>query len=138
MTTTKPSSIDEYIASFSIDIQNILKQIRATIKKAAPNAEESISYGMPTYKLFGKRLAYFAAFKSHIGFYAIPTGHTEFEKELLKYKQGKGSVQFPLDKPMPLSLITKIVKFRVKENLSANKHGKEKMKTSSRRHQNEE
>jgi uncharacterized protein YdhG (YjbR/CyaY superfamily) len=117
MATTKPNDIDEYIACYPKDIQNTLGEIRATIKNAAPNAEETISYGMPAYKLFGRPLVYFAAFKNHIGFYATPTGHSEFAEELLKYKQGKGSVQFPLDKPMPLNLITKIVKFRVNENL---------------------
>jgi uncharacterized protein YdhG (YjbR/CyaY superfamily) len=87
-----------------------------TIKKAAPDAEELISYKMPAFKQNGM-LVYFAAFKKHIGFYATPTGHREFENELSVYKQGKGSVQFPIDKPMPLNLISKIVKFRVKENL---------------------
>lgn len=86
-----------------------------------PDAEESISYGMPAYKLNGKALVYFAAFKNHIGFYATPSGHSEFTMELSKYKQGKGSVQFPLDKPLPSGLITKIVKFRVKENLQKQK-----------------
>ncbi len=117
MTTTKPKDIDEYIAGFPKDIQNNLEQIRSTIKKVAPEAEESIGYGMPAFKTNGRPLVYFAAFKNHIGFYAIPTGHSEFAKELSNYKQGKGSVQFPLDKPMPLNLITKIVRFRVKENL---------------------
>ncbi len=117
MTTTKPKDIDEYIAGFPEDIQNNLEQIRSEIKKVAPEAEESIGYGMPAYKINGKALVYFAAFKNHIGFYATPTGHAEFVKELSIYKQGKGSVQFPFDKAMPLSLISEIVKFRVKENL---------------------
>jgi uncharacterized protein YdhG (YjbR/CyaY superfamily) len=122
--TTKPKDIDEYIAGFPKGTQNNLERIRATVKKAAPKAEESISYGMPAFKTNGKPLVYFAAFKNHIGFYATPTGHSEFEKELSKYKKGKGSVQFPLDKPMPFNLITKIVKFRVKGNLQ-----RAKMKT---------
>ena len=109
--------IDEYIKTFSKDIQELLEVIRATIIKAAPEAKESISYGMPAFKLNGRPLVYFAAFKNHIGFYATPTGHAEFVKELSKYKQGKGSVQFPLNKPMPLDLISKIVKFRAAENL---------------------
>jgi uncharacterized protein YdhG (YjbR/CyaY superfamily) len=116
MITIKPKDIDEYIAGFPEDIQDILEQIRATIKKAAPNAEETIKYSMPTFTLNGN-LVYFAVFKNHIGFYPVPTGNETFKKELSAYKQGKGSVQFPLDKPMPLSLITKIVKLRVKKNL---------------------
>lgn len=116
MKTTKPSSVDEYIDSFPKDDQKILKQVRATIKKAAPKAEEMISYGMPGYKLNKAALVYFAGYENHIGFYATPTGHKAFTKELSKYKQGKGSVQFPIDEPMPLTLIAKIVKFRVKEN----------------------
>ncbi len=111
----KPNNIDEYISSFPKDIQIILEQVRATIQKAAPDATETISYSIPTFKLNGN-LVHFAAFKNHIGFYATPTGHKAFEKELSIYKQGKGSVQFPLDKRMPLALITKIVKYRVKEN----------------------
>jgi uncharacterized protein YdhG (YjbR/CyaY superfamily) len=117
MTKTKPKNVNEYIAKFPQDTQKILEQIRGTVKKAAPDADESISYGMPALKTNGKPLVYFAAFANHIGFYATPTGHSEFAKELSKYKQGKGSVQFPIDKPMPLSLISKIVKFRVKGNM---------------------
>ena len=109
-------NVDEYIADFPTETQAILEEIRATIQTVAPNADESISYGMPGYKLNGKPLVYFAAFKNHIGFYATPTGHAEFAEELSKYKQGKGSVQFPIDKPMPMDLITKIVKFRVRQN----------------------
>jgi uncharacterized protein YdhG (YjbR/CyaY superfamily) len=112
----KPTAnVDEYIAAFPKDVQQLLKQMRAAIKAAAPKAEELISYGMPAYKYHGQ-LVFFAAFKNHIGFYATPAGHKAFEKELAKYKQGKGSVQFPVEEPLPLSLITKIVKFRVKEN----------------------
>ena len=121
MTTAKAKDIDEYIAGFPKDIQKILEQIRTTIKKAAPKAEETISYAIPTFAMKRKYLVYFAAFKNHIGFYATPTGHEEFKEELSHFKQGKGSVQFPLDKPMPLTLITKIVKFRVKENLKNEK-----------------
>lgn len=113
----KFKNTDDYIKSFPKDVRQRLEQIRTIIKNTAPDAEESISYGMPAYKLKGKPLVYFAAFKNHIGFYATPSGHSEFAKELSKYKQGKGSVQFTLDKPLPLGLITKIVKFRVKENL---------------------
>ena len=111
-------TVDNYIGSFPQSIQILLEKVRATIKENAPEAAESIAYQMPAYKTNGKPLVYFAAFKNHIGFYATPTGHSEFAKELSKYKQGKGSVQFPFDKPIPFDLIGRIVKFRVKENVS--------------------
>jgi uncharacterized protein YdhG (YjbR/CyaY superfamily) len=111
------TSIDEYIAAFPKEIQQILEEIRATIKAAAPEAEEKISYQMPTFTLKGN-LVHFAAFKKHIGFYPVPTGIEKFKKELSAYQGAKGSVQFPLDKPIPHALISKIVKFRVKENLA--------------------
>ena len=114
---TVPKNIDEYIADFPKDVQKILEQVRATIKKAAPAAEEKISYGIPTFTLNGN-LVHFGGFKNHIGFYPTPTGTETFEKELSVYKTGKGSVQFPLDEPMPLHLITQIVKFRVQKNLA--------------------
>ena len=114
-------NIDEYINTFPKETQELLGQILRTIRQAAPEAEESISYGMPAFKTNGKPLVYFAAFKNHIGFYATPTGHKEFADELSKYKQGKGSVQFPINKPMPLDLIEKITRFRIKENLSKSK-----------------
>ncbi len=117
MKEKKPSTIDEYIASFPDDVQGILETMRRTIKKAAPTAEETIRYQMPTFKLNGKNLVHFAAFKHHIGFYPIPSGITAFQKELSVYKQGKGSVQFPLDKPMPYDLVKRIVLFRVNETL---------------------
>ena len=110
------ASVDDYIHSFPEGIQGLLKEIRRTIKENAPNASEGISYGMPAYKLRGKPLVYFAAFAKHIGFYATPSGHAEFSEKLSKYKQGKGSVQFPLNQPIPYELITEIVLFRVKEN----------------------
>ena len=113
---TTYTTIDEYISSFPADVQAILQKIRATICKAAPGAEEAISYQMPTFKLNGN-LVHFAAFKNHIGFYPVPSGIEKFKKELSVYPQGKGSVQFPLDRPIPYVLISKIVKFRVKENL---------------------
>jgi len=109
-------SIDEYIATFPEEIQKILEELRATIKAAAPEAEEKISYQMPTFALKGN-LVHFAAFKNHIGFYPIPDGIEEFKDELSAYKGGKGSVQFPLDKPLPFNLISRIVKFRVRQNL---------------------
>lgn len=108
--------IDEYIAGFPKEVQDILQQVRATIKKAAPAAEEKISYAIPTFFLQGN-LVHFAAFKNHIGFYPTPSGIEEFEKDLSIYKRAKGSVQFPLDKPMPLNLISRMVKFRIKKNL---------------------
>ncbi|MBD2754468.1 iron chaperone [Spirosoma validum] len=116
MTTDKPNTIDEYIAEFPEDVQERLQQIRATIKRAAPDAEETIKYAMPTFTLKGN-LVYFAAFKNHIGFYATPKGNEAFQKELSAYKQGKGSIQFPLNKPMPLDLIARMVKYRVEENV---------------------
>ncbi|MBN2637111.1 MAG: DUF1801 domain-containing protein [Prolixibacteraceae bacterium] len=91
-------------------------QIRETIREVAPEAKKSINYGMPAYKLNKKPLVYFAAFKNHIGFYASPSGHSEFSKELSKYKQGKGSVQFLVNKPLPLDLVKRITDFRVREN----------------------
>lgn len=114
--TPKPVNVDEYIAGFPNDVQEVLEKIRMTIHKAAPDAKEKISYSMPAFEQNGT-VVYFAAFKNHIGLYALPSGHEEFKKALSKYKSGKGSVQFPLNQPMPYDLITKIVKFRVKENL---------------------
>ena len=116
MIPNNAKNIDEYIAAFPEEIQAMLEQIRATISKVAPTAEEAIKYAIPTFVLNGRNLVHFAAFKNHIGFYPTPTGIESFQKELSKYKQGKGSVQFPLDEPMPLALITKIVKFNMVRN----------------------
>ena len=113
---TELKNVDEYIRSFPEDIQALLSKIRETIKEKAPEAVEEISYGMPAYRANKKPLVYFSAFKNHIGFYATPTGHTQFADELSIYKQGKGSVQFPLNKPIPYDLIGRIVEFRLKEN----------------------
>ncbi len=113
---TAPKTADQYIAGFPPDVQEILKKIRMTIRKAAPNAQETIKYRIPTFTLKGN-LVHFAAFKKHIGFYPTPTGTAKFKKELSVYEGAKGSVQFPLDKPIPFDLIRRIVKFRVKENL---------------------
>jgi len=113
---TAPKNIDEYIAGFPPEIQEILQKIRLTIRKAAPKAEEAISYMIPTFKLHGN-LVHFAAYKNHIGFYPAPRGIEAFKEELSAYEGGKGTVQFPLDKPIPYTLIRKIVKFRVEENL---------------------
>ena len=109
-----PQTIDEYIDGFPPDVQAILRKMRETIRKAAPKAEEAINYQMPTYVLHGN-LVHFAAFKSHIGFYPTPSGIEKFKDEIATYTWAKGSVQFPLDRPIPYALVTKIVKFRVKE-----------------------
>ena len=114
-------TVEEYINSFPADTQALLRQMRTVIIENATDAEEGISYNMPAYKVNGTPLVYFAAFTHHIGFYATPSGHAEFARELSVYKQGKGSVQFPFDKPLPLDLIARIVRFRVEENLSGRK-----------------
>ena len=111
----KFNTVDEYISAFPPATQALLQQMRATIKKTAPKAEEVISYNMPGYKLQGM-LVWFAGYKNHIGFYPKPSGLKAFEKELSGYKSSKGAVQFPIDEPLPLSLVTKIVKMRIKEN----------------------
>lgn len=109
-----PQTIDEYIGGFSVEVQLILEKIRQTIRKAAPAAEEGISYQIPTFKLNGKPLLHFAAYKKHIGLYPAPREAEEFKKELAAYEGGKGTVQFPLDTPVPYDLIRRIVKFRMK------------------------
>jgi uncharacterized protein YdhG (YjbR/CyaY superfamily) len=118
MTTHRVTAktIDEYIAAFPKDVQEILEKVRATIHKAAPNAEETINYGIPTFTL-NSNLVHFAAFKKHIGFYPTPSGIEKFKVELSGYEGAKGSVQFPLDKPIPYDLISRIVTYRVKDNL---------------------
>ena len=116
MAKTNYQSIDEYIATFPEETQKILKEIRATIKAAAPEAEEKISYQMPTFFLNGN-LIHFAAFKNHIGIYPTPSGTEAFKKEISHYQAAKGSIRLPIDEPMPLDLISRIVKFRVAENL---------------------
>ena len=108
--------IDEYIARFPSDVRKILERVRRTIRKAAPEAEEAISYQIPTFKLKGN-LVHFAAWKEHIGFYPTSSGIRKFKKELSAYEGAKGTVKFPMDEPMPLDLIARIVKFRVRENL---------------------
>jgi len=116
-------TIDEYIAGYPKDIQAILKKIRITIQNAAPKATETINYGIPTFQLNGN-LVHFAAFKNHIGFYPAPSGIEKFKKELSVYEGAKGSIKFPLDKPIPYTLIAKIVEFRVKENRETAKNKK--------------
>jgi uncharacterized protein YdhG (YjbR/CyaY superfamily) len=121
-----PKDIDQYIARFSADVQEILEKVRLTIREAAPDAKEKISYQMPTFTLEGN-LVHFAGYKKHIGFYPTPSGIDKFKKEISAYKWAKGSVQFPLNQPIPYELINKIVTFRVKENL-ARAEAKEKKK----------
>jgi uncharacterized protein YdhG (YjbR/CyaY superfamily) len=116
-TRTKFETIDQYIASYPKNVQEILEKLRHIIKESAPMAQETINYGIPTFKLKGN-LVHFAAFKNHIGFYPTPPGIIAFKKELSSFKQAKGSVQFPIDKPIPFDIIKKIVIWRVKENLS--------------------
>ena len=115
MPRIKFDAIDSYIASFPKETQNILEQLRTTIRKAAPEAEETINYGIPTFTLKGN-LVHFAAFKNHIGFYPTPTAIEAFKKDLSAYDGAKGSVKFLIDKPIPFELISRIVKFRVIEN----------------------
>ena len=110
------NAIDSYISQFPEEVQVILIKIRQLIVENAPDSEEMMAYGMPGYKTYKKPLVYFAAYPNHIGFYATPSGHSEFKDELSVYKQGKGSVQFPLNKPIPYELIVRIVKFRMEEN----------------------
>ena len=116
MNTSKLENIDEYIATFPENTQKLLQQVRTSIKKVVPAVEETISYGIPTFTLNGGYLIYFAGYKNHISLYPAPRGNELFKEELSAYKGGKGTVQFPLDKPMPFNLITRIVKFRIKEN----------------------
>ena len=121
---SQPKTIDKHIGDFPPKVQRILQRIRRTIRKAAPDAQETIKYGIPTFTLKGN-LVHFAGFKNHIGFYPDPRGIEEFKKETAAYQSGKGTLQFPLDKPIPYDLITKIVKFRVKQQLEKGK-GKKK------------
>lgn len=127
MKSIHAANIDEYIAEFPKEIQVLLQQMRVTIQKAAPTAEEAIKYVMPTFTLEGN-LVHFAAYKNHIGFYPAPAAIEAFKKELSVYKGAKGSIQFPLNKPLPLSIIAKIVKFRVKQNIEKAKAKKKSIK----------
>lgn len=113
-----PKNFDDYVDRFPKETQQLLRKMRLTIRKAAPKAKESISYGMPTFTE-GRNRVYFAGYKNHIGFYPIPSGIEAFKRELSPYKQGRGSVQFPIDKPLPLALVSRIVKFRMKQDLSS-------------------
>ena len=111
-------TVNEYIDSFPEEVKEVLNKIRKTVIKAAPDATETISYQMPTYKLNGKNLVHFAAYKSHVGFYPTPSGTISFKKELAPYKSGKGSIRFPLSQPIPYDLIKKVTEFRKKEELN--------------------
>jgi len=113
-----PATIDDYIAQFPPEIQVLLQEIRAVIHEAAPEAVEAISYQMPTYKLHGN-LVHFAAFKNHIGFYPAPSGIEAFMDDLAAYQCSKGAIRFPLDQPLPLDLVRRIVVYRVQENEAA-------------------
>lgn len=132
-TAKKFKTVDEYIATFPAHSKAMLKELRKTIKGLAPEAEEMISYNMPAFKLQGM-LVWYAAYKNHIGFYPKPSGIEAFEKELAGYERSKGAIQFPIDQPLPLSLISKIVKHRIKENLATADlkvtKGKTKLKTA--------
>jgi uncharacterized protein YdhG (YjbR/CyaY superfamily) len=114
-------TVDEYISAFPKEVQDILKRIRSTIRESAPKAEEAISYGIPEFSLNGRGLVYFGAWKNHIGFYPTPSGIEAFKKQLASFKQEKGSVQFPLDKPISYGLLKKIVRYRVTEILEKGK-----------------
>jgi uncharacterized protein YdhG (YjbR/CyaY superfamily) len=113
-------NIDEYIAAFPAEVQELLQTIRATIQKAAPNATEGIKYAIPTFILNGN-LVHFGGYKTHIGFYPAPMGIEAFKEETAQYEAGKGTLQFPIDKPLPLDLVARIVKFRVEKNLEKGK-----------------
>ena len=110
-----PTTIDAYVATFPLEVQALLQQIRQVIHEAVPNLGETISYGMPTFTLNGQYLLYFAAYKKHIGLYPAPTGVEEFHEAVALYGGGKGTLKFPLDKPMPFDLIRRVVRFRGKE-----------------------
>ena len=114
---TRSKEIDKFIAGFPREVQEILEKVRKTIRDAAPEAEETINYGIPTFTHQGKNLVHFSAFKKHVGFYPTPSGIEKFKKDLSDYELAKGSVKFPLDQPIPYDLIARIVEFRVKENM---------------------
>ncbi len=122
------TTIDEYIDTFPADVQEKLQSLRQTIGDAAPEAQETIKYKMPTFTYYGN-LVYFAAYKDHIGFYPTPSGVEESLKEMVYYKTGKGTLQCPIDQPLPLDLVRKVVEFRVKENLARKTKQKTKQKT---------
>jgi uncharacterized protein YdhG (YjbR/CyaY superfamily) len=116
MFTNKPATVEEYISGFPKEIQTILQEVRALIRKEVPDAEEMISYGIPTFKLKGQVLIYFAGYQKHISIYPAPRGNEMFKEELARYKGGKGTVQFPIGKPIPFDLIFRMLKFRLEES----------------------
>lgn len=116
MAATKATNIDEYIGAFPGATQQVLEQIRSVIRKAAPAAEEKISYAIPAFNLNNQYLIYFAGYKNHVSLYPVPKGDEAFQKEISAYRTGKGTLQFPLNKPLPLKLVTKVVKYSIKEN----------------------
>ncbi len=118
MKQTAPKTIDEYISSFPQDIQEILEKIRSLVKRAAPQAQETIKYGIPTFMLRDTYLIYFAAYKKHIAIYPIPAGDPRFNEEISAYRSGKGTLQFPLDQSIPYTLIRKLIKFSLQDNLT--------------------
>lgn len=132
MKTTGPENIDDYIEGFPSNVQKILQKIRKTIQKAAPDAEEAISYQIPTFRLNGN-LIHFAAFQHHIGLYPRPRGVKEFEEEMGRYEGGKGTVRFPLDEPIPYELITRITRYRVQKNFEAAAAKSKKRAASSKK-----
>ncbi|MFB3906217.1 MAG: iron chaperone [Acidobacteriota bacterium] len=115
--STAPKDIDEYVSGFPAHVQEVLQKVRMTIKEAAPEAEEAISYQIPAFNLKGRYLVYFAAFKKHIGVYPTPFESEELKEELLPYKSGKATARFPLDQPIPFDVISKIVKYRARQNM---------------------
>jgi len=121
MERKKFGTMDEYISSFPEEVQVVLNEMRKTIREAAPGAKEAISYGIPTFKLNGN-LVHFAAYRNHIGFYPTPSGIDAFRKEISRYQHSKGTVQFPINEPIPLDLIRRIVRFRVEENTKGKKN----------------
>jgi uncharacterized protein YdhG (YjbR/CyaY superfamily) len=125
-----PETVDEYIAQFIPDVQKTLNEIRSFIKREVPEAMEKISYGIPTFYLNGN-LVHFAAFKDHYGFFPSPSGIDQFEKELAPYRSGKGTLRFALDKPIPWTILKKVIRFRIKENLIKAEQKKEKMNLKS-------
>lgn len=131
METTQAKDIDDYIANCSAQVQDVLQELRQTIRQAAPDAKETINYMMPTFTLEGN-LVHFAAFKNHIGFYPAPSGIDQFREELSTYELSKGTIRFPLGQPLPLKLVSRIVKFRVQENLEKAEAKKKKAKAKAK------
>lgn len=122
----KPTDIDTYIAGFPPETQLVLEQLRATVRKASPKAEQTISYAIPAFKLNGRMLVYFAGYKNHVSVYPVPKGDAALQKEIIAYRKGKGTLHFPLDKKLPLAFIARVVKQHVKENTERARSAKKK------------